>query len=166
MSVVAAELFERRRGRVARLGQDLLADHDADDVLGRLRSDERFGELFVRAAEATAVTSWERKRTAMGAVVRAALDGDDAQLDDSELLLSALESLESPHFVALQRLDLASGLVEKNQAGIDSADIEGLTPPVLAALVSVGAVTQQSGLGGLFYKSSEFGRRLLALVTT
>ncbi len=166
MAVVAAELFDRRRVRVAELGTDLLADYDAAEVLDHLRSDERFGEVFLRAAEVTAVSSWAPKRRAMGAVVRAALDGDDAQLDESELLLVALERMEAPHFAALQRVDQASGLLENDVAGVDCSDIVGLTPPVLAALVSLGTVTQESGYGGLFYRSSSFGRRLLALVTS
>lgn len=166
VAVVAAELFERRHARVSGLGADLLADHEPDEVIERLRSDERFGELFLRAAEATAVSSWGRKRRAMGAVVRAALDGDDAQLDESELLVAALERFGAPHFAALQRLDEASGCLEENVAGVDASHVVGLTPPVLSALVSAGAITQESGLGGFFYKSSDFGRRLLALVTT
>jgi hypothetical protein len=164
MSVVADELFERRRRRIARLGADVLADHDADEVLDRLRTDERFGEIFVRAAEATAVSAWEPKRRAMGLVVRAALDGDDAEVDDSELVLIALERLEAPHFAALQRLDQATAPLGEREA-VAAGDIPGLTTPILAALISVGAAEQLSGWDSLVYKSSDFGRRLLALVT-
>jgi hypothetical protein len=35
----------------------------------------------------------------MGKVVAAALDGDDAKVDESELLLLALERLDAPQFV-------------------------------------------------------------------
>lgn len=101
----------------------------------------------------------------MGAVVRAVLDGDDAELDDGELLLNALEELDAPHFAALQRLDGATDDLDDDKVGVDAAAVRGLTPPVLAALLRTGAATQQSGWGGLFYRPSEFGRRLLLLVS-
>lgn len=66
ISVVAEEVLDRRRRRVAELGSDVLAEHDAEDVLARLRSDERFGELFVRAAEAAAVNILATEATSYG----------------------------------------------------------------------------------------------------
>ena len=165
LSVVADELFERRRQRVAQLGSELLIDHDTENVLDRLRTDERFGELFVRAADTVAVTWWAPKRTAMRKVVRAVLDGDDAVVDDSELLLLALERLDAPHFAALQRLTTQAADLEEDKVGVSASAVAGMSAPVLAALLSVGAVSQQSGWGGLFYRPTDLGARLLALVT-
>jgi len=161
LSVVADELLARRRRRVAELGVAVLEGHDVEDLLDRLRSDERFGELFVRAAEATAISGWEPKRRAMGAVIRSALDGEDAELDDSELLIAALERLEAPHFAALQRLDQAP---DSKMGDARAEQDAGLAAPVLAGLLSTGAVSQGSGWGGMIYASSDFGRRLLGLV--
>lgn len=165
LSVLAEELLERRSQRVAQLGSHVLADHDADDVIARLRDDERFGELFVRAAESVAVTWWAPKRVAMGRAVRAVLEGDGAEVDENEMLLLALERLEAPHFGALARLTEMEAGLEDNAVGLDSANVPGLSAPVLSALLSVGAVSQQSGWGGVFYRSTDFGGRLLALVT-
>lgn len=165
LSIVAEELVERRARRSAQLGSDLLEDHDADAVISRLRDDERFGELFVRAAESVAVTWWAPKRVAMGKVVRAVLEGDDATVDENELLLLALERLDAPHFGALARVVKLERELGENSAGLNPEDVPGLSPPVLSALVSVGAIDQRSGWGGLFYRPTDFGHHLLALVT-
>jgi hypothetical protein len=119
----------------------------------------------VRAAQTVAITWWARKREAMGRVVRAVLDGDDATVDESELLLLALERLDAPHFAALARLADRAADLDEETVGVASADVPGLTAPILSALFSVGAVGQQSGWGGLFYRPTDLRVRLLALVT-
>jgi hypothetical protein len=164
LSVVAGEMYERRRRRVAQFGSDVLADRSADELIDRLRSDERFGELFVRAATSVATTWWAPKRAAMGNVVRAALAGDDAAVDESEMLLLALERLDAPHFAALARLTESAATADEKAIGVASADVQGLTAPVLSALLSVGAVAQESAWGGLLCQPTDFGLRLLALV--
>lgn len=169
MSVVTQAVFDRRRSRVAELGDAVLADHDRTLIVERLRDDERFGELFVRTCESTALESWLPKRQAMALVVRAVIDGDDAELDEGELLIAALETLTAPHFAALQRLEDACKDLEPNIVGVYFQTVPGLTPAVLGALVATGAVEAQSGwgeagMGGIFHRPTEFGRRLLALV--
>ena len=126
-AVVADELFDRHRHTSPRSGFELLVDHDADHVLDRLRNDERFGELFVRAAETVAVTWWKQKRAAIGkVVVHAVLDGDDATVDESEFLLLALERLEAPHFAALQRLARQARALEAKEVGVAGVDVPGI----------------------------------------
>ena len=162
-AVVAGEQFEVRRRRVKQLGSDLIAEHPAEEVIGRLRADERFGEVFLRAATAVAVTHWEPKRKAMGRVVGQAL-GDDAAVDESEMLLLALEELGAPHFAALARLADTAAQQRETKGAVEAIQVPGLTAPVLAALLGVGAVSQVSGLGGLLHRPTGFGLRLLNLV--
>lgn len=165
LSVVAGEMFERRRRRIAQFESDVMVDRDPDELLDRLRDDERFGELFARAATSVAVTWWAPKREAMGKVVRSVLAGDEATVDESEMLLLALERLEAPHFAALTRLTEAAAGLADNTVGVASADVPGLTAPVLSALLSVGAVAQESAWGGLLCQPTDFGMQLLVLVS-
>ena len=99
------------------------------------------------------------------AAARMVLEGDDATVDENELLLLALERLDAPHFGALARVVKLERELEENSAGLNPEDVPGLSPPVLSALVSVGAIDQRSGWGGLFYRPTDFGHHLLALVT-
>lgn len=101
----------------------------------------------------------------MGVVVRTALDGDATDVDDSEMLLAALQALDAPHFAALEPISRQFAELGEDVAGVGPNDVLGFTSPVRAALLAVGAIDQQSGFNGIFYRSSDFGERLLALVT-
>jgi hypothetical protein len=86
LEALLARAWERDIARVRRLEEDLLAAC-IEETLKRAFQDERRCQLLVDAARAVNFTAWEQKRVAMG-VVAAALNGDDAQLDDSELLVT------------------------------------------------------------------------------
>jgi len=158
--------------RLRRLEEDLLAAC-TEETLTRAFQDERRCQLLVDAARAVNLTAWEQKRVAMGVVVAAALNGDDAQLDDSELLVTALTDLDRHHFRLLARLrDLAlteegsySSTGRWEQLGIKAHDsvIAGLQRH--GAIVDVGGDGGDAvGGGGTIFWVSDFGRDLLRLV--
>ena len=141
----------------------MLQEVTSDELINRLRTDPRFGDLFVRTLESARTAGWEAKRQAMGRVVVQALRDDEAAIDDSGRLLSALNELEAPDFAALARLH-ETGLHRSPEKGIRLEEVEGLDGS-LGLLLRHGAIVQSSGYGALVYRSTSVGERLLALVS-
>ena len=159
---VAGAIFERRRQWVERLAAEVLSEVPSEGFLARLQADERFGDLFVKALRHVQDAGWEPKRRAMGRVVVQAYAGDDATVDDSERLLTALGELEAIDFAVLARLYAAA--TDAEQGVVTLGAVEGLAEAV-GALYRHGAVEQGSGYGALTYGPTDRGRKLLVLVT-
>ena len=104
----------------------MLQEVTSDELINRLRTDPSFGDLFVRTLESARTAGWEAKRQAMGRVVVQALRDDEAAIDDSGRLLSALNELEAPDFAALARLH-ETGLHRSPEKGIRLEEVEAST---------------------------------------
>jgi hypothetical protein len=144
------------RERVAQTGRAAIADiGDPDVFVQRLTSDERLLDMCREAFEASARSSTEAKRIAMGRVMARAVV-DDAQLDDSAELLSALARLESQHFRLLGQIELALGSDEMAAVPVPE--------PYKSALISAGTVQTGTTYGGATTIGglTDFGERLLA----
>lgn len=166
-----------------------------EGLLHRLRVDPRLAELFVQASEAAMTSTVQAKAQALGKVLAdAATATDEDTFDHMELLALALMDLESPHLRGLQRLANfptddqlysehaeATGLVRDDGPTAVTLDnlmsqderrkqrlqVQSLLPPpVVAALVRHGLVTQDAGFGLYITGVSDFGRDLLSYVAS
>lgn len=164
-----------------------------EGLLRQLQVDPRLAELFVQAGEAAMTSTVQAKAEGLGRMLAdAATAIDEDTFDHMELLTLALMDLESPHLRGLQRLASfptddelfkehaeASGLVRDEGAAAVTLDnlvnqderrVERmrvqalLPPPVVAALVRHGLVTQDAGYGLYITGVSHFGRDLLRYV--
>ena len=157
-------ILERRRARMSEFLTGVVASAPPDALLDRLRADPRFGDLFVNALQRVATAGWEPKRVAMGRVVLQALNGDEAEIDESERLLAALHDLEAADFATLARLHAETEARSGTNQGIVVDDVPGLQES-LGALFRHGVLTQSSAFGGaMAYSSTTRGEKLLALV--
>jgi hypothetical protein len=157
------EIEARHRDRIAHFGSKFSAQQ-TEALLARLQADERFGDMFVRAATQIAFTAWAPKRQAMGQVVLEALDGNDSTIDDSEVVLQALITLEAAQFKALAILSEMPH--EENIDGVLLESVPWLTPQLHAPLLAVGAIQDIPGWDDkVAVRTTDFAERLLDLVT-
>jgi len=102
------DLSEERKAREIERAGTFLDSVKGDEatletIVRRMLESERVADLFEGAMDAALRTSLEKKRQALGRVVRATLL-DDARVDEAELLLRALGPLEQPHVHLLETL--------------------------------------------------------------
>ena len=117
--------------------------------------------MLFQGAIASSTTSDERKRRAMGLVVGHAAAGDDARIEESQLLLDALGDLDASHFAVLSRMAVAG----EDQDAV-RAVAEATPDPVVAALIRHGLVKTVGTWdgGAAVIAISEFGTKLLDYV--
>jgi hypothetical protein len=168
LSVVTTyALTEMRAARAREFGEAMFQQVDPDRLVASLQEDDRLADLFARAVDSATRTRHRAKRRLMGEVVaRASLDR--AKIDESELLIWALEQLEAPHFRLLADLHDATS----EQAYELSSNYPS---PVVATVERVGVAYQNfldggtaEGDDGLPHLRvtglTEFGERLIAYV--
>jgi hypothetical protein len=81
---------------------------NAEELLERIAADERLGDLLMMAVEAAAKARLRQTIAALGrAVASGVLAGDDASIDELELVIALLGELSAVHIRAL--LALAEG---------------------------------------------------------
>jgi hypothetical protein len=84
------------------------ADMSPDDLARAVRDNEALGDIFAQAVEIGSRARNDEKRRALGYIVaRAFLHPDTARVDETEVLLSTLDELDSPHVQALVLLHQA-----------------------------------------------------------
>ena len=104
--VLITDIRERNQQAAIQVAEESIGDLAPEEFLQRLVHDERLTVLFNKAVRAALETPTEAKRRAMGRVVGAALT-DDAEIDQSVLMLEALIDLEAPHFATLAKINAA-----------------------------------------------------------
>jgi hypothetical protein len=78
------------------------ADMSPDDLARAVRDNEALGDLLAMAIDIGSRTRNEQKRRALGSMVgRVLLHPDSARVDETELLLKAIEPLEAVHIRVL-----------------------------------------------------------------
>jgi hypothetical protein len=157
----------RFENRILDLEEEALAQCTTE-ALAEALADERRSRAIVRAASIAGLSDWERKRRVLSGVVRAVIDGDDADLDDAELLVDALADLERPHIALLVRLSKAQEAPDK---GVQAKDLRPPAhPSAISGLVRHGAISGDGFAGGMTFNGAisygvtPFGRELLRLL--
>jgi hypothetical protein len=99
---------ERKRQRLEALVDEaeLASSLSFDELLHRATGNERQGDLAEHVFRSASRTESERKMRALGRALAMGL-ADDAAIDETDLLLRALEDLELPHIRVLERLHQA-----------------------------------------------------------
>lgn len=173
LAVVAERTARRTRENIAEAGQAALSEAgDANAFIEGLRTDERLGYLFLSACEGAARTALAQKRRLLGILVGRAVH-DDAQVDESELMLTVLRDLEGPHVRALSELgDLppwpSDGSADESDRRTEvihaTRDILANYPaPVAATLLRSGVVRDVEGYDRNYPAGlNSFGEKLLA----
>jgi hypothetical protein len=165
LQVFAAWESQRFKERAAEL-EERLAEEVTVEELERALADERRSRSIIRAATINSLTDWEDKRQVLASVVRAVVAGDDAELDDAELLVDALEDLDRPHIALLVRI------YEEQEATGETVRIYYLDPEphpsAVSGLIRHGLVSSEGTgltLGGITRCSvTTFGEDLLRLL--
>jgi hypothetical protein len=177
LCVVFDHVHSRYAHRAAESVKDIAERSGGPERLGeRLAESEELEVLFIEGIEVAARTGMGAKRQLMARVVSRAVE-DDAQVEPAQLIVRALQQLDSPDFRALARLraaeDEAAAVAETTERDDQrggritravSAAARAEPGPIIAALIQAGAVLQAAGFGGGVdvYRVSDFGRRLLA----
>ncbi len=162
VAFVAEQISAQWHARRCALAEQILDGVDPEAFLDRLRSDERFVDLFVYAVERVATVPWEANRQAMGRIVRSAFDDRDTDVDESEGLLRSYTDLTAPDFRALEVLKEVTEMSSKE--AVPPSGVTGLET-ALPALVRNGAVKMVAGYDETLYGPSPLGLRLLIFVT-
>lgn len=161
IATIFGDHMERRRGRIQETAAAAVdrVGGDADRITDRLKSDERFADIFFDGLAAASRSSIEAKRVAIGhALGDAAMGEGELELDESQLLLKAMADLELPHLRALQRIS------RMEQTELMASLLQATPPPVLAALIRHGLVIQGAYDGLAIEGVTDFGNRLLEFV--
>ncbi|WP_157487899.1 MULTISPECIES: hypothetical protein [unclassified Leifsonia] len=147
IEIVYTDVRDRRAEKAAELVAVVQQAVGEQTFLERLSTDPRLERVFVDAVESAVRTSIRAKRRVLaGAVVNAARDS--GQIDQSELILDALASLEVQHVRALARLSDEWDAVVAVAARAPNSDRpsgwgtsavwRALPEPIRAALVRTG----------------------------
>lgn len=139
-----------------------------EELLLRITESEQLSILFAMAVEAAQRSHLEAKARALGrAVASGALLGDDAALDEAQLVTATLAALEVPHIRALLSLSEA----RKAAPGKAAATLieEGLQTDTGAAQAILAVLTHQGliwldppGFGG--WGLTEYAAKILTLL--
>lgn len=167
-SVLGDEL-ERRRS-AARHTAELVAEAvgDGEVLLARLQGDKRLAATFAQAVEAGMRSTMDEKRRAMAkAISRAVLD--IAEVDETQLVIAALEDLDVPHLRGLEdlrrRVDEERSPMESPVSRTIEGRDTGLIAPIEAALLRHGCIfnrtTPTYGGSTAHWGVTAFGRHLL-----
>lgn len=141
LEILVSDIRARQSAKAAELVGSIAVAVGEEELIRRLATDERAEMIFVNAVNAALRTGHREKRRLLARVAAQAL-GDDARMDESELLVATLNELESPHIVALARLE--AEWVEAQQTSTNEAQWgaspvwQGLSQPIKAVLVRVG----------------------------
>jgi hypothetical protein len=164
-------VLDRHRDRLISAGE-AVADtvKDLELLRRRIQEDERLADLFLAMLEVAARTSLDAKRRLAGRAVGSAVL-DNAVVDESELVVTALRDLDIPHFTALERLrrrkaELPSGnRLQEDAIEFAMGEATDSHPPaVVAALVRHGTVMEKVHRPTntfYIYSLTRFGGRLL-----
>lgn len=140
-----------------------------DVEVGRVQAvfeDERRARLFAQAIMRAAFIDWPERRAALGGALRSALLGDDAELDDSDLIVDALMDIDRPHVSLLQRMNATAEpkLPQEIEGGAHPSAIAGLQRhgAIIDCGIDGGDASGQGG--GTLWCITEFGRTLLNLI--
>lgn len=132
-----------RRARAARRGQRFLegAGLTPAEALGAATQDEITEALLHRAAGAAAVSTDDRKVSALGRAFRVGLDADDdAEVDMAGLVIAALAELEPPdvRFLALMWRNRTERAESPNGWVLADEDLSsiGFSPVATSVVVS------------------------------
>jgi hypothetical protein len=104
---VAHEALAHRRQRAATAVEVAATEADLtpEELLERIRADERLLELAATVIAAAAETALQAKIRALGqALARGTLATDDAQIDQERFMVDTLAGLEAPHLRALHQV--------------------------------------------------------------
>lgn len=168
LATVFGDEMDRRRERARETAEVVAGSVDADELVSRLRDDQRLAALFAQAVEVGARTTLSEKRRAMAdAVSRAVLD--TARVDESQLIVAALSDLDVPHLRELEAfrrtVDAADPDRENAAARMLETSASGMISPIEAALVRHGCIwsASLSVMGGSIthWGVTRFGRALL-----
>ncbi|SRR6266536_4186710 len=99
-----ARMFRRATAAVEIAADE--AQMTSEELLERIRSNERLLDLAVRVVAAAAETTLEAKVRALGqALARGTLASDDAIIDMERFMVDTLAALEAPHLRVLQQIN-------------------------------------------------------------
>jgi hypothetical protein len=169
---------DRRRRRAGEFKDELLdaAQLSPEEIIERIRADERVGEVFERAVQEALLAADERKRRALArAVASGLLASDEAAIDDAQTIVRAIAALEPAHVRALLVLAHSPGansmrLAADHVAAEINASPE-LAETLLAKLTAEGLARDATEFvpvmgpsGGSRWEITELGRRVLELL--
>lgn len=177
ISVVLEDVLARHRSRGMDVVQDI-ADHlpDADSLMSRLAANEEVELIFVEGVEIAIRSGFAAKRRLLAKVVARAVN-DDAKIEESQLIVTALRDLDAPHIRALARLRTVQNEAEaskdpgdQNKSAHDRvtgavASASYKEPvPIRSTLVRTGVVFPATvvGSGVVIASLTDFGEKLLA----
>lgn len=132
---VAHEALARRRQRAAAAVEVAAAKTGLtpEDLLARIRADDRLLELAAAVIAAAAETALQAKIRALGqALARGTLATDDATIDQERFMVATLAALEAPHvrlLLEIQRHSWRYDVLQQRLPGLVP-----VIPPVLSAL--------------------------------
>lgn len=173
LQIIWEDVRAHHQARLAKTIEEVADATGVDELQRRLGEDPEVEALFLQGLDVATRTGLEAKRRLMSRVIAAAVL-DEAQVEESQLLVFALRDLDAPHVRALARLWEAQegadpgpsvSLAERRQLISQAVSAAaGREPsPVIVALHRVDAV-RSTGLtiGGLGTgEVTEFGQRLL-----
>lgn len=139
-----------------------------EELLLRITESEQLSILFAMAVEAAQRSHLEAKARALGrAVASGALLGDDAALDEAQLVTATLAALEVPHIRALLSLSEAGKAApDKAAATLIKEDLQtdtGAAQAILAVLTHQGLIwLDPPGFGG--WGLTEYAAKILMLL--
>lgn len=157
--------LKRAQQMAAQLGSE--TDLEPSEILRRVYADERMTEVFETAIESGIATAYEDKRRLLARALAQGLH-DDADIDETLLLVKAITGLEVLHVRVLDRM--VSAELSGQEPHPDQV-IEELYPgrselvgPLVATLVQLGLVASGSGFGALKQEVTGFGYRVIEVV--
>ena len=161
LTVFAEHERERFQRREAEFAAALLAETEESE-LAAVIGDERRAALITRAAIGAGITDWAEKRRLLATVASAVANGDDADIDESDLLVTALLDLDRPHIACLVRL-------AKRAEPVLPSELQPPAHPSALAGLSRHGLIETAGIdggngfanGGLKYMVTDFGRSVL-----
>lgn len=191
-----ATLVDFERERQVRTALDLVnrvTERTGEEaLLARVRGSQEISAAFRQAMEAATRTGHETKRRALPHIIVAAVL-DDARIDESALLVSALRDLDEPHLRTLEAMRRAGEKIESKVAarGVDTrvgpgpslaerfensviaqikADTSSVPSVVVVALARAGVIEPRGTIASIpatrpeHHRVSGFGHRLLDYV--
>lgn len=171
LETVVNDVLARRRVWAKETAEQVAVEVDDDALLLERLKEERVAMLFVEAVEAGMRSRVDAKRRVLARVVaRTVLD--DAQVEEAELVTTALRQLDAPHVRALERLrriewdreNVGDDYRAEGSASKTVTQASREEPaPILSALIYTGVAEPATLVGGgtAIHCVSMFGHRLL-----
>lgn len=157
-----------RRGRVVAAGAAEASSLEEGDVVQRLLDSDGLQPLVARVLEAAARSGNKAKLGMLGAVLGEAVSSRPRSIDESLLIVAALEDLEGAHLRVLEALegvpDFQNPDVRWTSEGIDRA-VPDLTAigrsTAIGGLIRHGLVDTTTVFDGTGYQITDFGQAML-----